>query len=106
MNVYAITNESFAGWVKVGKTTDINNRLTQYKTGAPTDYVVEYITELHDDRLAHDILDAKGIERNREWFKCDVDTAVAAINEAKDIPDYIKRVLDQEAEEQGEIVFT
>ena len=68
--------------------------------------MVEYITEFYDDSFAHDVLDAKGIERNREWFRCDVETAIAAVNEAKDIPDYIKAVLDGEAEEQGEIVFT
>ena len=97
MNVYVITNESFDGWVKVGKTTDINKRLTSYKTGAPTEYVVEFITELYDDRPVHHILQDAGHERASEWFRCDVETAIAAVKQAaNDIPDYIKRVLEKD----------
>jgi len=107
MQVYVITNESFDGWVKVGKTTDINKRLCSYSTGAPTTYVVEYINELYDDRPVHDLLDAKGIERSGEWFKCEPSTAIDAVRDAaSNIPDYVQRVLDREAEDQGEIVFT
>lgn len=108
MNVYVISNESFDGWVKVGKTTDINSRLAHYKTGAPTEYVVEFITELYDDMPVHHILQDAGYERASEWFRCDVETAISAVKQAaNDIPDYIKRVLDKEkAEDQSEIVFT
>ncbi len=90
MHVYIITNPAFDGWVKVGRATDLGKRLSSMQTGAPTPYAIEYSVKLYDDRPVHTILDNMGIERSLEWFKCDVETARKAVDEAvESVPDYV-----------------
>ena len=81
--VYIISNPAFDGWLKVGKTTDLDNRLSVYNSGSPFDYQVEFLIPLEDDTLVHWELDDQGIERKREWFKCDLDTARTAVLKVK-----------------------
>ena len=69
MYVYIISNEAFDGWLKVGKTKDINRRLIAMQVGAPTPYVVELLVEMHDDRPVHNRLDAMRVKRTGEWFQ-------------------------------------
>jgi hypothetical protein len=89
MYVYVISNEAFDGWLKVGKTKDIKNRMYSMQTGAPTEYVVELLVELEDDVLVHWKLDEWGVERKLEWFKCDRATARKAVLEVKrDVEDH------------------
>ena len=84
MYVYIISNEAFDGWLKVGKTKDIKNRMHSMQTGAPTTYVVELLVELEDDVLVHWKLEEWGVERSFEWFKCDRATARKAVLETMD----------------------
>ena len=83
MHVYIISNEAFDGWLKVGKTGNLDNRLSTFNTAAPTDYQVEFLIELDDDTMVHWELDEQGVERKREWFKCDLNTARAAVLKVK-----------------------
>jgi predicted GIY-YIG superfamily endonuclease len=84
MYVYIISNEAFPGWLKVGKTNSIHKRLETFRTGAPTEYIVEFLMDgLRYDHEVHVLLTKQGIERKREWFKCDLATARAAVLEAK-----------------------
>ena len=69
MYVYIISNEAFDGWLKVGKTKDINRRVIAMQVGAPTPYVVELLVEMHDDRPVHNRLDAMRVKRTGEWFQ-------------------------------------
>ena len=84
MYVYVMSNEAFDGWLKVGKTVDIKNRMHSMQTGAPTEYVVELLVELEDDVIVHWKLEEWGVERKLEWFKCDRDTARRAVLETMD----------------------
>lgn len=82
MNVYVISNPAFEGWVKVGKTSDIKNRLSVMQSGVPHihRYSVEHIVELGDDIPVHWELEERGIERSGEWFRCAKHEAIDAVN--------------------------
>ena len=79
MYIYVISNPAFDGWLKVGKTTDLYKRMGVLQTGSPFEYEYVLVDEYHDDRPIHNRLLAQGIERKREWFKCDLDTVEQAI---------------------------
>ena len=79
MYIYVISNPSFDGWLKVGKTKNPYQRLQTLKTAAPQDYEIVMLTEFHDDRPIHNRLLALGIENSREWFKTDLDTIETVI---------------------------
>ena len=82
MNVYVIANPAFEGWVKVGRTYDIKNRLSVMQSGVPHihRYAVEHIVELGDDTPVHWELEERGIERSGEWFRCAKHEAIDAVN--------------------------
>ena len=84
--VYIITNEAMPGLLKVGYTErdpqDRARELTnEYKTGVPWDFVVEYALQTHDpktlEKRVH--LALEHFHENREWFRCSVKDARAAI---------------------------
>ncbi len=72
MYVYVISNPAFKGWLKVGRTKDIHQRLQNLKTAAPHEYVLEFMIEFDDDRPVHNKLQAQGYERSMEWFKAEL----------------------------------
>lgn len=89
--VYIITNEAMPGLLKVGYTErdpqDRARELTkERKTGVPRDYVVAYALQIHDpkalEQRVHQALEK--FHENREWFRCSLKDARAAIaKEAK-----------------------
>jgi predicted GIY-YIG superfamily endonuclease len=84
MYVYIISNESFDGWLKVGKTNDIKRRVSELQTAAPTEHIVELLVDgMEYDHEAHMILVEQGIEKSGEWFKCDLATAREAVLKAR-----------------------
>ena len=94
MNVYVMSNESFDGWLKVGKANNVIRRMKHLQTGAPTPYRLEFVCEgLRYDRDSHDILTKQGIERSGEWFKCDIETARTAVLEAKAEQDRVEAMV-------------
>ena len=81
MYIYVLSNPSFDGWLKVGKTKNLYTRLNNYNTGAPTEYEFVLVDEFFCDKPIHNKLLAMGIERHREWFKTDLDTIESVIAE-------------------------
>ena len=79
--VYVISNPAFEGWVKVGRATDIKNRISTLQSGVPHihRYQVEYIVDFPDDVPVHWELEGRGIERSGEWFRCAKHEAIAAV---------------------------
>jgi hypothetical protein len=81
--VYVMTNESMPDLVKVGfSTKDPSLRAAELNhTGVPTPYQVIYEGLVHEPRAveqrAHVLLKSHRV--GKEWFRCDVQTAVAAI---------------------------
>jgi hypothetical protein len=79
MYIYVISNPSFDGWLKVGKTKDLHKRICAMQTSAPTEYEYLLVDEFHCDKPIHNKLLAMGIEHSREWFKTDLDTVERVI---------------------------
>lgn len=76
--VYAIVNDAWPEWVKVGKAVDADDRLNGYQTSSPfRDYTV--LTTLkaenrHEaEREMHHLFTNVAKERRGEWFKIDID---------------------------------
>jgi hypothetical protein len=85
--VYVITNEGFKNIVKIGFSgQDPERRAKELsKEGSPYPYVVEYWIHLDRpcslEQATHKLLDLKREVENKEWFRCTVDEAIAAIKE-------------------------
>ena len=84
--VYIITNKAMPDLLKVGfSTKDPELRADElHTTGIPHRYVVEYDVLVHEpytvEQKAHMLL--KSYHENKEWFKCDIPTAIIAIRQA------------------------
>lgn len=84
-HVYLITNPAWKGWVKVGMAVDANDRCNQYQTSSPLrDYKLEYSRQFNNRRTAesqaHKLCDTQSRERNGEWFKLSIKTAISLID--------------------------
>ena len=87
--VYIISNPSHLGWVKIGVTEDINNRLHVYQTGDPKRaYKIEHYI-LHPDcyKAEKDIKEMMKYFAKRqknEWYEVDVAVAKVRLDETLD----------------------
>jgi len=82
--VYIITNKAWKGWIKVGMAIDAEDRCNQYQTSSPfRDYTLQYKKFFTDRRkaeqVAHSFCNKKAKDRNGEWFKLDIPTAISCI---------------------------
>jgi len=82
--VYIISNPAWDGWIKVGMAIEAEDRCKGYQTSSPLrDYTLEYKKYFDDRRqaeqIAHALCSKKSKERNGEWFKLDVPTAISCI---------------------------
>ena len=74
-HVYAIVNEAWPGWVKIGMSVDWERRLDSYQTSSPhRDYRVLGVTRRISDRhraeaRTHVIAEETAAERSGEWFR-------------------------------------
>lgn len=72
--IYLATNPLFPGYVKIGRTTHVRNRMKKLATGVPEAYKVVHV-EFVDDAVdteteLHQIFDVyHSREKNGEWFK-------------------------------------
>ena len=82
--VYIISNPAWDGWIKVGMAIEAEDRCKGYQTSSPLrDYTLEYKKYFDDRRqaeqIAHALCSKKSKEKNGEWFKLDIPTAVSCI---------------------------
>lgn len=85
---YVITCEGFDEWCKVGFTTrKPSQRLNEYQTYSPHEYVLVHYCEFDDVRVAekevHDRLSCI-TKRSKEWFKISPDIASNIIDSIKE----------------------
>ena len=85
-HVYAMANEAWPEWVKIGKAVDAEDRLSSYQTSSPLrDYTMVHYAYTDDrniaERQAHILADKLGDKRN-EWFKISNEDAVVVIEQA------------------------
>ncbi len=99
-NVYVLSNPLLDGFVKIGNTINIDNRIGTLNTALPEDMVVEYVGNFFDykivERDAHNAF--MPYHHNREWFKVAPQTAVAFLKHHRNLID----VLDIEEEDAAE----
>ena len=84
--VYAITNPSWGGWVKIGMTIDIQKRHAAYQMYSPhKDYSVLCSKRVPDRRvsetLAHRMASDTATKRSGEWFAIERDVVSDIIDE-------------------------
>ena len=82
-HVYAMTNEAWPEWVKIGKAVDAEDRLSTYQTSSPMrDYTMVHYAYSDDrnvsERQAHKRAAKLGEKRN-EWFKISREEAIVVI---------------------------
>jgi len=86
--VYVLSNPAMPGYFKIGRSIEGGRKRasTIYQTGVPEPFIVEFEVLVSDcveaEREAHDSLDEYRENKNREFFKCDLPEAVAAVMSA------------------------
>lgn len=83
--VYAIGNNAWEGWIKIGMAVDAEDRLKGYQTSSPhRDYFLLHKEFFHNRRRAESQahIQARKIadEYNSEWFKISKDKVINIIN--------------------------
>lgn len=88
--LYIITSPAYPGWVKVGTTLNLNNRLHTYQTGSPfRDYKVLYSLYhpeyLQAEKLIKDTMKYFAKKIKNEWYEVDIHIAKSRLEEQLDI---------------------
>ncbi len=85
--LYIITNEWFEGWVKVGTTDNLTERLHVYQTGDPhRKYTVVY--SLHHPKYREAAKEIKELMKPfakrilNEWYEIDLQMAIPRLEES------------------------
>ena len=84
--LYIVTNAAFPGWVKVGTTWNLEDRLHVYQTGDPfRGYHLEY--SLHHpsfrdaEKKIKEVMKHFALEIRGEWFRVDINVAKTRLDE-------------------------
>ena len=82
--VYAITNPSWPGWVKIGMALEARDRLNGYQTSSPyRDYVLEHSVVSNDRRKSEQEAHTKALKLSNdsrgEWFKISVEQSITIL---------------------------
>jgi hypothetical protein len=84
--LYVITNPSYEGWVKVGTTWNLKERLHVYQTSDPfRSYRIEYSLKHPEFREAEqkikETIKPFALEIKGEWYKIDLNMAKSRLDE-------------------------
>jgi len=120
--VYIISNPSFKGYFKIGKSSSINNRLNSYATGAPTGYNVDYLCKVSSkgeettiENMVLQILRTfrvkNHMDQEREWLygvnletiKNVMDMCIKFINDSRQQYDIKKEEEENEEEDNNDV---
>ena len=82
--VYVLINEAFDGYVKIGKTINLEQRLKQLdNTSVPLPFRCVYAVKVSDmdaiERLAHKAFADHRVRSNREFFEVDPSRIISAL---------------------------
>ena len=82
--VYVLINEAFDGYVKIGKTVNLEQRLKQLdNTSVPLPFRCVYAVKVSDmdaiERLAHKAFADHRVRSNREFFEVDPSRIISAL---------------------------
>lgn len=82
--IYILVNEAMPGYVKIGRTTNLNQRLKSlYRTQVPLPFEVFYACTVEDgtevERWLFDIFDDRRVSKDREFFEVSPERVAAAL---------------------------
>ncbi len=82
--VYVLSNPSFDGYVKIGRTTDLGQRLRELdNTSVPLPFRCEFAVEVDDEveteRLVHQVFADVRVRSNREFFEIEAQRVISAL---------------------------
>lgn len=103
--IYVLTNEAMEGYVKIGKTTNLNQRLSSLdNTSVPLPFECVFAIEVEQgqcERLVHDAFSDARVRKNREFFEISPDRVVSALKltGGRIIDLNTEQYLDQEAKD-------
>jgi len=86
-SVYILSNPAFSGLLKIGFTTKQTEERAKalYGTGVPDKFTIEYEGDFSNarqiEKKVHQALNAYRYKPNREFFRCDLTTAINTIHE-------------------------
>jgi hypothetical protein len=91
--LYIISNENFKGWLKVGVTTNLKNRLHTYQTASPyRNYKLEYSIfhpqYLEAEKKIKETMKFFAKDQKNEWFLVDLHMAKSRLDEQ--LEEYIR----------------
>jgi len=105
--VYVLINEAMAGYAKIGRTTDLEQRIrTLDNTSVPLPFECFYAARVNDaafvEKQLHNAFADVRVRKNREYFEISPDRIVAAlkiaeIEEVTPGVDYVESEDDQKA---------
>ena len=101
--IYVIINEAMPGYVKIGRTTNLNQRIRSlYRTEVPLPFEVFYACTVENgleiERWLFDIFEDRRVSKDREFFEISPERVVAALC-VKAIKDITPRQVYTESEE-------
>jgi hypothetical protein len=109
--IYILTNEAMPGYIKIGKTDNLEQRIRQLDTtGTPLPFECFYACTVDDslkvERLIHDAFGDHRVRKNREFFELSPARALSALKlvEKENVTpnkDYVETPEDQEALNQA-----
>ncbi len=107
--VYVLTNPAMPGYVKIGKTDNLVERLKSLdRTSTPLPFQCEYAAEVNDadkvEKILHDIFADKRVRTNREFFEVDPHQIIRAFD-LQDHKDVTPKDDIFETEEDKKAVF-
>lgn len=82
--IYILINEAMPGYVKIGRTTNLNQRLQSlYRTQVPLPFECFYACTVENgaevEKWLFDIFDDRRVSRDREFFEVSPERVVAAL---------------------------
>lgn len=107
--IYILINEAMLGYVKIGKTNNLEQRRLSLSrpSGVPLPFEVYYASEVEDaqkdEQWLHSVFADRRVRDEREFFKIDPERIVAALKriEKKDItPKSLQQSLSSSTEEE------
>ncbi len=103
--IYILTNEAMPGYVKIGKTTNLNQRLASLdNTSTPLPFECVFAIEVDKgqcERLVHDAFADARVRKNREFFYISPDRVISALKltGGHEVSLDVEEELDQEAKD-------
>ncbi len=103
MYIYIIKHSIFDGWIKLGKTKNIERRLYQYQTYCPDrSFELVYLLETEYARRIEMYFNKHIFGNGNEWYKCTVESAIGIIKSQLNLidqnNDYLKSKLQVKSE--------